>query len=115
MGHYIPVRFILDNLLQLHHGQITPNIEITLFIQHIGNAAAHASGEVASGAAENNDDPAGHVFTAVIADAFDNSNSPGVAGGEAFSGNAPEVALPARGAVENGVADDAPCAYMHTK
>ena len=112
MDHYIPIRLVLHNLLQLHHGQITPNIEITPLIQHIGNAAAHAGGEVAPGGAENDDDPAGHVFTAVVADTLDDGDGAGVADGEALAGDAPEVALPTRGAGEDGVADDAPCAYM---
>ena len=111
-SHYVLVILILDNLLQLHHGRITPNIEVTLFIQYIGDAAAHAGGEVASGAAEHHYDAAGHVFTAVVADTLDDGDGAGVADGEALAGDAPEVALPTRGAVEDGVADDAPCAYM---
>jgi Ca2+-binding RTX toxin-like protein len=55
---------------------------------------------------EHDDDAAGHVFAAVVADAFDNGNGAGVAHGKAFARHAAEVALAADRAVQHGVADD---------
>ena len=47
-------------------------------------------GEVAPGAAEDDDDAAGHVLAAVVADAFDDRGRAGVADGEALAGEAAE-------------------------
>ena len=44
--------------------------------EHVGDAAAHAGGEVPAGAAEHDDAAAGHVLAAVIADAFDDRRAP---------------------------------------
>ena len=45
--------------------------EIAGFIQHVGNAAGHARGEIAAGLAQHHHAPAGHVFATVIADGLD--------------------------------------------
>ena len=50
--------------------------------------------------------PAGHVLAAVIADAFDDDRRAAVADAEALAGDAADVALAARRAVERDVADD---------
>ena len=75
-------------------------------VEHVGDAAAHAGGEVAAGPAEHDDASAGHVLAAVIADAFDDGERAAVADGEAFAGDAAEVRLAAGRAVERDVADE---------
>ena len=45
--------------------------EVAVLVEHVGDAAGHAGGEVAPGRAEHDDAAAGHVFAAVVADAFD--------------------------------------------
>ena len=77
-----------------------------VLVEHIGDAARHAGGEVAAGLAEDDDDAAGHVFAAMVAGALDDGDGAGVADGEALAGDAAEVALAGDGAVEHGVADD---------
>ena len=72
----------------------------------VGDAAAHAGGEVAAAAAQHHDHAAGHVLAAVIAHAFDHGGGAGVAHREALAGHAAEVRLAAGGAVEHHVADD---------
>ena len=62
--------------------------------------------EVAPGPAEHDDAPAGHVFAAVVADAFDDGDGAAVANGKALAGDTAEVGLAARRAVERDVADD---------
>ena len=56
--------------------------------------------------AEDQDAPGGHVFAAVIADALNDGVGAAVADGKAFAGDAPDVGLAARRAVERDVADD---------
>ena len=56
--------------------------------------------------AEDDDDAAGHVFAAVVADALDDGDGAGVAHGEALAGDAAEIAFAGDGAVEHRVADD---------
>ena len=63
-------------------------------------------GEVAAGPAEHDDAAAGHVFAAVVADAFDDRVRAAVADGEALAGDAADVRLAAGRAVERDVADD---------
>ena len=48
----------------------------------------------------------GHVFAAVIADAFNNGGGAGVADREALAGDAVQEDFAAGGAVENDVADE---------
>ena len=60
--------------------------EVAGFIEHVGDAAAHAGGEVAAALAEHDDQAVGHVFAAVIAEAFDDGGGAGVAHGEALAG-----------------------------
>ena len=75
-------------------------------VEHVGDAAAHAGGEVAPGPAEHDDPAAGHVLAAVIADAFDHRARAAVAHGEPLAGQAAQIGLAARRAVERDVADD---------
>lgn len=78
----------------------------SVFIENISNTAAHAGSKVAAGFAQNDDCAAGHIFTAMIANAFDNGVDAAVADTEAFTGNAGNIGFPAGGAVKSYVADN---------
>src|ERR1019366_9291762 len=80
--------------------------KITPLAQHIGEPAGHARREIAAGGAQHDDDAAGHIFAAVIADALDDRYRTGVAHGETRAGHAAEIAFAGDGAVKHGVADD---------
>jgi len=56
--------------------------------------------------AQHHDDSAGHVFAAMAADALDHGDDSGVAHGEAFAGNAAEIAFAADCPIEHRIADD---------
>ncbi len=75
-------------------------------IVDVGDAAAHARGEVAPGRAEHDHRAAGHVLAAVVAGAFDDRRRAGIAHAEALAGDAAEVRLALDRAVHHGVADD---------
>src|SRR5579871_6168365 len=45
--------------------------EVSVLVEYVGQASAHAGSEVAAASAEHNHEAVGHVFAAVIADAFD--------------------------------------------
>lgn len=75
-------------------------------VKDVGESAGHACGEVAPGWSEDEDDAARHVFTAVVADAFDDGDGSAVAYGEAFACAACGIACAAGGSVKDGVADD---------
>src|SRR5262249_13603565 len=68
--------------------------------------AGHAGAEVHAAAAEHDDDAAGHVFAAVVADALDDGERAGVAHAEAFAGAAGRVEFAAGRAVQARIADD---------
>ena len=97
---------LLGDRLELDHGHVAAGLEGAVLVEHIGDAARHAGGEVAPGLAEHDDDAAGHVFAAMVAGALDDGDGAGVADGEALAGDAAEIALAGDGAVEHGVADD---------
>ena len=67
--------------------------KVPLSSSTIGDAAAHAGGEIAAGLAEHDDDAAGHVFAAMRADALDDGESARVAHGEALAGDAAEDSI----------------------
>ena len=75
-------------------------------IPDVGDAAAHAGGEVAAGRAEDDHTAAGHVLAAVVAHALHHRDGAGVAHAEALGRHAAEVALAAGGAVQDDVADE---------
>ena len=90
----------------IDHRRVAALFEIADFIQHIGDAARHAGGEIAADLAQHDDAAAGHVFAAMIADAFDDGGNAGIAHGEAFTGDATEITFAGNGAVQHGVADN---------
>ena len=75
-------------------------------IPHVSDAATHAGREVATGWTEDHDAAAGHVFAAVVADAFDHGMRTAVADGEPLGGAAADECFAARRAVQRDVADD---------
>src|SRR5690606_20721210 len=79
--------------LALDNDQVAAPGEISLLVEHIGNAARHAGSEIAPGAAEHDNDAAGHVFAAMIADAFDNCDRTRIPHGKALAGDAAEIAF----------------------
>ena len=74
--------------------------------KHVGDAAAHARGEVAAGRPEDDHAAAGHVLAAVVADALDDRARARVADAEALAGEPAEERAAGGRAVEHGVADD---------
>ncbi len=85
----------IDERLEIDAGLVAAaRGEVALIVVDVGDAAAHAGGEVAAGGTENDDEAVGHVFAAVVADAFNDRGCAGVADGEALAGDAVEKASP---------------------
>src|SRR4051812_32311178 len=80
--------------------------EGTVLVEHEGQAAAHARGEVAPRRPEDDHAPAGHVLAAVVGDLLDDGLGARVAHAEALAADAAEERLAARRAIERDVADD---------
>src|SRR5258706_985012 len=96
----------LGNRLELDHRHVAALREVALFVEHVGDAAGHSRGEVASRLAEDHDGSAGHVLAAVIAHALDDGGGAGIAHAEALAGHAAEVRFAADRAVHYPIADD---------
>src|SRR6185312_9425215 len=96
----------LGNRFEFDHRHVAAFGEVAGLVQHIGNAARHAGGEVAAGLADNDDDAARHVFAAMVADALDDGGDTRIAHGEPFTGDAAEIGLALGRAVKHGIADD---------
>src|SRR5271170_20444 len=84
---------LVRDRLQFDHREIAARGEIAGLVEHIGDAAGHPGGEIASGDADHHHDAAGHVFAAVIARPFHDRDRPGIAYREPFAGDAAEIAF----------------------
>ena len=80
--------------------------KVSALVENIGDAAAHAGGEISAAGAEHEHDAVRHVLAAVVADALDHRGRSGVANGKAFAGDSVEEGFAAGCAVEGNVADD---------
>src|ERR1700722_13756600 len=98
--------FLGSDRIELHHCQITSLSERATLVEDVGDAARHASSEVAPRLADDHDDAAGHVFAAMVACALDDCDRAGIAHPEALTCHAAEIAFACGRAIKNGVADD---------
>ena len=98
------VFFLLDGF-EVHHLPVAADVEILVLVQHVGNAAGHARGKVASGLADNHHAAAGHVFATVISHALHHRVDAAVPDAEALAGDAPEIAFAGGCAVQGYIAD----------
>ena len=71
--------------LDVHHLQVALGVEELVLVEHVGDAAAHARGEVHARPAQHHDDAAGHVLAAVVAHALHHGDGAGVAHREALA------------------------------
>ena len=76
-----------DELLQICHSVIETFVQGVVGIPDVSDAAAHPGAKVSAGWPENDDASAGHVFAAVIADAFDDGVSGRVTDAESLAGD----------------------------
>ena len=60
--------------LDLDHLEVAHRLEGVVSVEHPGDAAAHAGGEVAASLSEDDGAPPGHVLAAVVANAFNDCN-----------------------------------------
>src|SRR5829696_4296 len=97
---------IVGRLLEVYEAAVEVRGELALGIEHVGDPAAHAGGEVAPGRAEHDHAAAGHVLAAVVTRALDDRAGARVAHREALAGEPAEERAPARRPVQHGVADD---------
>src|SRR5438876_5727290 len=99
--------FWLDDRFEINHRKIAALLgELAFFVEHVGDASAHSSGEVAPARAENDHQTIRHVFAAVVADTLDHCGCTRVTDGEAFAGDSTEVGFSAGGSVEDYIANN---------
>src|SRR5476649_399698 len=63
--------FLIEDWLKRDHGKVAAALKSAILVDDVGDAARHAGGEIAPGAAEHRDHATRHVFAAMIAGAFD--------------------------------------------
>src|SRR5438874_2092989 len=78
---------------KIDHLKIAPLGEISFLVDDVGDASAHSRREIASRPAENGHAAACHVLAAVIANAFDNSDSSAVTDSKTLSCDAADESL----------------------
>ena len=98
--------FGVFQFFQIDHLKVAPLGEIALFIEDVGNAAAHARRKIPSCTAKDNDAAARHVFATVIADTFDDGMRTAVPNAESLTGNPADECLAGRGSIKRYVSDD---------
>ena len=77
-------------LRQAHHLCIAKPPKIFVFVKHIRDPAGHAGREILACSSKNNDAAAGHIFAAVIANAFDDGVCSAVTNRKSFTRDARE-------------------------
>ena len=101
-----PILFFgINKGFQFHHTRITTFFELLVFIDNVGDSAAHACSKISSGRSEYHHPSAGHVFTTVISNSLYNGVGSAVADGETLSGDSPEKCFSGGGAIKNGVSN----------
>src|SRR5262245_33731690 len=71
--------------IEIHGLRVHAARELAVFVEHVGDAAAHAGREVPPRAPEHDDDAARHVLAAVVADALHDGRGAAVADAEALA------------------------------
>src|SRR4051812_29100118 len=94
---------VLVERVEIYHLAVEP---LLVEVEHVGDTTAHAGGDVASGAAEDDDAPPRHVLAGMVTDALDDRDRTGVADAEPLPHDAAHEHLAAGGAVEDDVARD---------
>ena len=95
------------NVQHFYQFRVHAFAEVAIFIQNVTKAAGHACAKVDAGFTQHADDAAGHVFTAVVANTFDDGDRAGVTHRETLARTARSIQATAGRAVQAGVADDA--------
>ncbi len=92
--------------LKIHRRQVAALLgEVHALVKYIGDSTAHAGGKIPATLTQHEHQALGHVFTAMIANAFDDGSCSGIPHGETLAGYAVEESSPAGCAVESAVAD----------
>ena len=91
--------FAAINCFQHNHFHVAPTRKNGVRVPDIGDTATHTCRKVASSRTKNDDTPPRHIFTAVIAYAFDYGVCTAVAYGKALGGEPAKIALAAGCAV----------------
>ena len=87
-----------------HHGGVAALGKQTVFIPYIGQATAHACGEVATRWAQDQYGAAGHVLATMVARAFHHGSGARQANRKALTCYATEKSLAAGGTIHDGIA-----------
>ena len=95
------------NVQHFYQFRVHAFTELTVFIQDVGKTARHACAEVHAGFTQNANNPARHVFTTVIANAFHHGDSTGVTHRKTLARTARGKQTTAGCAVQAGVTDNA--------
>ena len=95
-----------QDLLQSNLSQVATALEAAILVQNVGDTTGHAGREVAARHAENDYRAASHVFAAVVAHAFDNRRTAGIADAETLAADPGKEGLTIGRTVHDGVADD---------
>src|SRR3982074_1753361 len=91
-----------ENRFQVNRIQIAALFcEVTTLIENVSHPTAHAGGKISPTSSKHQHQALGHVFAAMVADAFDHRGRPGVANCEPLAGDSVEKRFAAGGAVES--------------
>src|SRR4029453_7962344 len=92
--------------LEIHHAEIAAAFEVARLIEHEGDTARHAGGEVPPGAADHHHPASRHVLAPVVAHPLHHGGGAAVPHREALARDPAEIGLAAGGAVEHHIAHE---------
>ena len=99
------IRLSRGYVIQFDMACIQAAFQLSILIQHPGDAAGHTRGKVVAHRPQHGHPSAGHVFAAVVAHALNNRPCAGISHGETLARHACHKGISARRAVQRHVAD----------
>src|SRR6185295_20080021 len=90
--------------LEIHHAEVAAALEVAGLVEHIGDAARHAGGEVPPGAADHHHPAARHVLAPVVAHTLHHGGGAAVPHREALARHPAEIGLAAGAPIEHHIA-----------
>src|SRR5262245_12353101 len=86
--------------------QITPAVEITRLVEHIGDTARHPGSKVPAGLPEHHDAATCHVLAAMVPDGFDDGAHTAIADAETLASHATDIGFPTGCPIKRYVANN---------
>ena len=97
---------LVGDRLEFDHGEIATLVEHAIFVQHVGNPAAHTGSEVPARMTKHYHTAAGHVFAAMITHSLYHCSAARIAHAKTLTANTREEHFSTNRAVQHSITDN---------